>query len=167
METKKCPKCLKVLPVDLFNKRGWCKLCVRTINRANYTKYNEHYKKRSREYYNKNREQALQYKRDLYKSNPEKYRKIHKEWRRNKKITVIEHYGNKCACCGETNIVFLCIDHVNGGGNKHRKTLGDWGVGANFYRWLINNNFPDGFRVLCHNCNFAYGEFGKCPHQKQ
>jgi hypothetical protein len=26
------------------------------------------------------------------------------------------------------------------------------------------NEFPDGFQVLCHNCNLAKGYYGECPH---
>lgn len=66
-----------------------------------------------------------------------------------------------CKCCGESIYEFLCIDHVYGGGVQHRKQ-----VGTNFYRWLANNQFPNGFQVLCHNCNMAKGFYGKCPHAK-
>ena len=34
---------------------------------------------------------------------------------------VMAHYGNKCACCGETAQAFLTLDHTNGGGRQHRK----------------------------------------------
>ena len=32
--------------------------------------------------------------------------------------------------------------------------------------WITRNNFPEGFRVLCHNCNSAIAVYGKCPHEK-
>ena len=70
-----------------------------------------------------------------------------------------------CACCGETHIEFLNIDHQKGGGTKHRTSLGHSGRGNSFYRWLKKNGYPDGYRVLCANCNQAFGLFGKCPHQ--
>jgi hypothetical protein len=77
------------------------------------------------------------------------------------KAEVIEHYGGKCACCGVVDLVFLAIDHVNGGGNAHRKEVG---AGYRMYRWLKVNGYPDGYRVLCHNCNFAEHN-GGCPHR--
>ena len=83
---------------------------------------------------------------------------------RRKRITVLEFYGGKppkCKCCGEKEISFLSIDHVNGGGNKHRK---ESGVGCVIYPWLIRNNFPKGFQILCYNCNMSKGFYGKCPH---
>jgi hypothetical protein len=82
------------------------------------------------------------------------------------KDLVFNHYGGyKCSCCGETEENFLSIDHINGGGNDQRKILGAGGYAL--YRWIINNDFPEGFRVLCMNCNWAKGIFGTCPHQKQ
>ena len=75
----------------------------------------------------------------------------------------LDAYGGRCACCGEGEPVFLIIDHVIGGGNKHRKKLG--GAHAVF-RWLRKNDWPDGFQVLCHNCNWAKYAQGICPHKE-
>ncbi len=58
----------------------------------------------------------------------------------------------KCVSCGVTDIDILCIDHINGGGNSQRRTLGISGSTA-FYRWLRENNYPDGYQILCMNCN--------------
>jgi hypothetical protein len=69
------------------------------------------------------------------------------------KIKVLTHYGNgKCACikCGFDDIRALTIDHVNGGGSKHRR---DNNI-THFYTWLIKNNYPSGYVTLCINCNF-------------
>lgn len=79
---------------------------------------------------------------------------------------VFAHYCGgdpKCSCCGERHSEFLSIDHVGGGGAKHRLETG--GGGKRTYLWLRRNGFPTGFRVLCHNCNQAIGQFGYCPHQ--
>lgn len=51
------------------------------------------------------------------------------------------------------------IDHINGGGTKHRKQ-----IGSHIYNWIKNNEFPEGFQVLCFNCNLAKGFYGVCPH---
>jgi hypothetical protein len=98
----------------------------------------------------------------------EYYKRQHQE----RKRRVLQHYCSgllKCACCGEKEIDFLSIDHINGGrfgreigiGSKDKKLRG-----RNLYYWLEKDNFPVGFRVLCFNCNHAYGHYGKCPHQK-
>lgn len=68
----------------------------------------------------------------------------------------------RCACCQDTHYEFMTIDHINGGGNKHRKELGQWG--GRLFRWLRDEGWPSGFRVLCINCNWAIGVFGYCPH---
>lgn len=90
-------------------------------------------------------------------------RKRHKEAR----IRVLSHYGKcRCACCNENRLEFLAIDHINGNGNRHRKE-NNIGSGTPFYGWLIRNNYPSGFRVLCHNCNMCHGMYGYCVHQKE
>lgn len=81
------------------------------------------------------------------------------------RMTVFMHYGMKCFCCGEENIYFLQIDHMNGGGTKHRQILGLHGY--RFYEWLIKNGFPSGYRTLCANCNGALGSFHFCPHRRE
>lgn len=82
------------------------------------------------------------------------------------KIETLEYYGGLiCNCCGETHLEFLTIDHVDGGGNKHRKSIGSRG-GLSFYTWLRKNNYPEGYQVLCQNCNHAMGHYGFCPHDK-
>jgi len=57
----------------------------------------------------------------------------------------------KCNSCPETNPMVLTIDHVNGNGKNHRKSIA--GGSAGFYRWLRFNNFPSGYQVMCLNCN--------------
>jgi adenylate kinase family enzyme len=79
------------------------------------------------------------------------------------KAEVVEHYGGFCTCCKENQIEFLTIDHVDGGGNEHRR-IEKVGSGGSFYSWLKRNSFPTGFQVLCWNCNAAKGANGCCPH---
>ena len=79
--------------------------------------------------------------------------------------TVLMHYGGipqKCSCCGESEVKFLTIDHVNNDGAKHRKEI----VG-NLTQWLLKNGLPEGFQILCYNCNCAKGFFGTCPHKQK
>lgn len=89
------------------------------------------------------------------------------------KDRVFECYGGyRCACkaCpysfGGTHF-FFCIDHVNGGGAKHRARLRRQGVlGSTFYEWLLREGFPSGYQVLCHACNQAKSlDGGVCPHK--
>jgi hypothetical protein len=102
---------------------------------------------------------------------PEKIKKMGEQTKRSDKearMTVLSHYSDgmlKCNCCDESHYEFLALDHINGNGGKHRKELNK--TGGAYYRWIIKNNYPDGFRVLCHNCNMAHGLYGFCPHEKE
>lgn len=72
---------------------------------------------------------------------------------------VISHYGGKCVCCGELEQLFLEIDHVQGGGNKDRKS-------KVLAVWLVKHNYPEGFQILCANCNKGKERNkGICPHK--
>jgi hypothetical protein len=85
-------------------------------------------------------------------------------WKR-QRLQVLEHYSKgkiECACCGDQTYEFLGVDHINGGGNAHRKKL----KSKYILSWLVQNNFPTGYQVLCHNCNLAKGFYGKCPHKR-
>lgn len=77
------------------------------------------------------------------------------------KQQAMDAYGGCCMCCGIKELVFLAIDHIDGGGNQHRKRLRI----NNMYLWLRKEGYPEGFQVLCHNCNFAK-RLGKCPHKE-
>ena len=74
--------------------------------------------------------------------------------RRKLKLKVFEYYGNKCATCGFTDMRALQIDHIDNNGAEERKSLGGQNFsGWKFYKYLIDNNYPDGYQTLCANCN--------------
>lgn len=89
------------------------------------------------------------------------------------RLRVLGHYSNftyACACCGEKELDFLAVDHVNGGGGKHRRALfGEHRTAeaGSFYHWLINNGFPSGYQILCHNCNWSKGRYDECVHVRR
>lgn len=89
-----------------------------------------------------------------------------KKSRREIKQTIVDGYGGACACCGERALEFLTIDHVNGDGADHRRSLGTKQSRV-LYLALIAQGFPAGFRVLCFNCNSALGFYGYCPHRPE
>lgn len=80
---------------------------------------------------------------------------------REKDITFMRYGGYRCACCGETERVFLSIDHINNdGGSDRRKSKI-----RNICQLLKQRGYPSGYQVLCFNCNWAKSH-GGCPHQK-
>ena len=139
-----CKACGQEFPLDEFQvvdkKRG-------------YRRHECHscYKKRHRRYY-KDRPEDYAFRADAnYKS---------------LRQTIIAAYGSKCACCGEDEFLCLTIDHINNDGAERRRN--EHGRGPKFYRWLIANEYPSDFQVLCWNCNIAkYKNGGTCPHKER
>jgi len=81
-----------------------------------------------------------------------KYRQKHKalKQRENEQIkkAVLVYYGQgqlHCVKCGFSDIRALSIDHIDGKGNLHKEFS---------YRWLIKNNYPEGYQTLCMNCQW-------------
>jgi hypothetical protein len=122
----------------------------------------------------KNEQQGKEYRHKYFLEHKEyiaektrKYRLEHKEHIKELYISrrkeVLGHYGGKCTCCGETTYEFLAIDHINNDGAKHRREVGG---SRGLFLWLRRHNYPDGFQILCHNCNCAKAYYGECPHKK-
>lgn len=89
-----------------------------------------------------------------------------------RRLQVLTHYSQNppsCACCQDDHLEFLTLDHVNGGGTKHRKriTSNTASSGGTIYGWVVDHSYPEGFQVLCHNCNFAKHLHGECPYHKK
>ncbi len=102
--------------------------------------------------------------RDAYRKNPAKFRTRQKVYREQVKLEVLSRYGGVCRCCGEDEPVFLSMDHINGDGAKARKHTK--ASGASLYKWIQKNDYPDGFQVLCYNCNLAKRTGDECPHRR-
>lgn len=86
---------------------------------------------------------------------------IERAIRQRKKLReeILTTYGSHCVCCGETEPVFLALDHINNDGAAHRAAV------KNIYRDVKKRGFPkDEFQLLCHNCNMAKHLLGECPH---
>jgi hypothetical protein len=126
-----------------------------------------------RQWRDRNREKILEYQKRERAKNPEKHRERRRQWyirnrdtrrewlkenRKNRKLEVITHYGGKCQWpngCDVRDPDMLTIDHINGNGANHRrefKKIGQPRIDA----WLIKNNYPAGFRVLCFNHNIKH-----------
>lgn len=80
----------------------------------------------------------------------EKHRLYSKDRTDELRQAVLDAYGRECAECGQDDEDLLQVDHVEGGGGKHRKEIGQ----SNLYLWLRQNEFPKGFQILCASCNW-------------
>ena len=77
-----------------------------------------------------------------------------RNYRAEQRYRVLDYYSNGklcCALCDEARLPCLSIDHIEGNGNAHRRSIGVKS-GSSFYSWIEKNGFPTGFRVLCANC---------------
>jgi hypothetical protein len=97
------------------------------------------------------------------------------------RTTVLQTYSKRlsnsdipcCNCCGiNSNLDFLAIDHISGRTQMDSEPklvkLGYSSkiLGMVLQKWIIDNNFPDGFQILCQNCNMAKGmkkNNNECP----
>jgi hypothetical protein len=188
---KRCSKCGKTKAATTFNRHSWkssglyswCKDCCRQIAAA----YRAHYRanpskpltKKQCPSCGKVKSRAAFY---LQPSNPsglyayckscsqERTRRDSRRLYLRLRLKVLGHYSRgipHCACCGEQTLEFLALDHTNGNGNEHRRSIAkNHKGGADTYHWVVRNSFPSGFRVLCHNCNMAIGFYGACPHTR-
>lgn len=70
--------------------------------------------------------------------------------------------GKECSCCGETREAFLTLDHIGGGGKKHREQVKQ----DRMYITVVREGCPkDKYRILCMNCNWATRFNQPCPHE--
>lgn len=93
-------------------------------------------------------------------------RKAAKKYKLKLKLEAFEAYGGaRCVCCGETMMEFLSIDHINGNVASHKR--GERiRSGYGLLSWLNKNGYPQGFQILCMNCNFGKRNESLCPHQR-
>jgi len=150
-------------------KDGLCNNCLKVREREDLSICNacrEEYKT-SREYFKQNnicvycRREPLATKTRCQKCR-EKHYKQGAIKRKEIKTLVFNHYGNKCNCCGESNLGFLQVDHINNDGYLERQ---DPKIKSNFYESIVKRNFPDHYQLLCANCNYGKSKFGICPHK--
>ena len=63
---------------------------------------------------------------------------------------VLEHYSNGrmcCAICGEDHYECLALDHINGGGTKHRKEA------TNYWKDFKKKGWPEGLSAVQRKLN--------------
>lgn len=113
-------------------------------------------------------ESRQQYLKEWYIKNREevraRQRKYMMQLRKEKREACFKLLGEVCACCGEQEKTFLTIDHVNGGGNIHRRRYG--GNDRRLYKEILSDPFAVvKYRTLCWNCNTATRWGRVCPHQ--
>lgn len=191
---KRCPRCKEMKEDGEFHRNpntgklaAYCRPCFNAYSREDRLKNPEAHKRKAKKWRQANPDKQRAANARWQASNPEKSKAIRKaanaKWLANNRLArnsweaerrakvrheVFMAYGGfLCACCGETEPMFLTIDHINNDGANHRRELKDkiGNGGASFFTWLKANKFPKGFQVLCRNCNWGkHANGGVCPH---
>ncbi len=143
MEAKYCAGCDKHVPLSDWTKHN--STADRLQHRCNHCR-------------NAQRREARRNKKGHYATERERYHEQHKKaclalYYRYKKL-VFEHYSTGtpfcCKSCGFNDERALSIDHIDGRGAAHRKQLN----GVNLCKWLVKEGYPEGYQILCMNCQF-------------
>jgi hypothetical protein len=173
-----CRTCGVVKPVEAY--RRWtksegngrlyrmrsCAECHRIKARESHKAWRDSNREHIRTY---SREQMRRIRRDMTAEQSAEYlartaKNARSRRKRLKAAIYLAYGGAKCVCCGETEPLFLSIDHVNNDGYELRKK--GQSTGEQFQRWIIDNGFPPDYQILCMNCNFGKARNGGvCPHQ--
>jgi len=137
-----------------------CHICGKVLNEANWSPSlrkqwnntcNACNAKRTNNYYHAHRTEALKRMKKYHVQHREQCLRRTRRWMSKLRLKVMQHYSSNLCCryCGFNDTRALQIDHIDGGGRKHARSIGE----HNLYSWLKKNNYPDGFQILCANCN--------------
>lgn len=145
------------------------------VSRRYYATHKEQHKARTHKYYMEHREELLKATEEWAKNNPEKRSKIDKRWkdknrsrlnndaklfRKNLRMRVIDLLGGKCSNpdCPippeKMDKRALQIDHINGGGTQHRKTLRTWQLEKIILKKIELREPIKEYQLLCAYCNW-------------
>lgn len=161
---KKCDICKDFKDLDSFcknsrNKSGLhttCKVCKKRLDQEYQQKNFQKIKEKKHAYYLKNKKRIVAKTTAFILKNPDKRSQYGAAARLNYKIQAFQAYSDgviKCVNCEKSDLELLTLDHISGGGNKHRQA-NKIGAGGDTYRFLKKNAYPPGFQVLCWNCQF-------------
>lgn len=152
-------------PVKVLAKwKGGKKEAGKRYREANGDKRNA----KNREWYQKNKERERAKQSTYRKTNKDLVNAATRIWQKNHikqlRREMIEAYGGKCSCCGETEAIFMQLDHINNDGSIERRKYGNHVVE---WQELKKRNWPkDRHQLLCANCNYGKRmNNGVCPHK--
>ena len=121
--------------------------------RAYKAENREGIKKAQHIWYEENKERCKARTKQYYEQNKDRA----KLWRRNRrhriKIEALTYYGKgtlACVTCGENRLPCLTLDHINGGGRKHREAWNNQSI----YDIVKKEGLPHQYQTLCMNCQF-------------
>lgn len=173
---KKCNKCEQCKPTTEFWRnnaaadglQSICKNCKRAVvAEVEEAKRNGVYISKCRQprLTDQERQERAEQKKEYWKQyrqdNKSHIYETKKEYRLRLRQEGIKAYGGVCSCCGEEEIGFLTLEHLEG------RTDGDRSTSWHAWMKLRKRGWPkDKYTVLCFNCNQGKSIYGICPHQR-
>lgn len=127
---------------------------VREYNKRYRELFPEMVKQSCKNWAIKNKEYDRTRKRNYFLERKDYYHEKKRKENLELKLEIFSFYSDnkmKCRFCEEKRIECLQLDHIHNNGGKERKELRR--RGTNMYRWLKLNGFPEGYQILCANCN--------------
>ena len=152
-----CLDCGSTIGKSSHAKR--CEVCRPKHETAYNRVYHRNYNRQHPKY---GRKTVANYRRnhpDRVRATQKKHGPVYRHTRNTRlKMLALSHYSKDpthaaCKRCGFDDIRALQIDHMYGGGRQHRIQLRQAGT-TNFYQWLWKQDYPEGYQVLCANCNW-------------
>jgi hypothetical protein len=138
-----------------FSPKSACKACLKSYRREYYLSHRESLIAYSQQYVAEHREQVSAYKRSHYRANKDGILDRVSRWQvakyKDAKTKCLQHYGDRCARCDESETSMLSFDHIIGDGGQHRRSDKR---AYKLPRWLVSHDFPEGFQTLCYSCNW-------------
>lgn len=183
-EHMQCTICKLVKPLSDFTKdkskpsgyHPWCRVCRkavydkdghgREIHKRSYWKHPEKYRAAQKLYRLNHPEKTKEYRHKSYFKHLARNHEMRANRRKKYTADALAAYGGnppRCACCGETNPLFLTLDHIDGCTQSERKVERS---GWMLCMRLEKLGYPSGYQVLCFNCNLGRERNGGiCPHK--
>lgn len=103
MDTKKCKRCGKTLPLSEFYKNkackdglsSWCRECTKQNSKKQYNKNKEKIIEIVKQHYNDNKEKRLEYAKQYILDNKEKLAEYSKQYYKEHKKQILEYYKKR------------------------------------------------------------------------
>jgi hypothetical protein len=147
-----------------YNKINRDKHRLRDRARWESEKNNPERKERRCMWENKNKEELAAYQKEYRAKNKIRLQKQKLARLYEIKKIVLKEFGSKCACCGESEVKFLTMDHINGRKDETKART----TGHKLWARVYHEGCPkEKYQILCFNCNCAKGIYGSCPHNHQ